>query len=188
LWQQTGLLVNGAIPLPWTLEGFREISIGGAGLGVEALWLLQWCNLVSLLVQLLPAFPLTGGRVLMVQLQKRGTWSFAAHRTARSGVVCAVALLIAGIVFDRWSLTALALVVWIASRETLLRVQSSDEFLEPAPSESKRVQRQPVSDQAEIDAILEKINRNGIKSLSIRERFKLSAATRRRRDNGGSSR
>jgi hypothetical protein len=38
------------------------------------------------------------------------------------------------------------------------------------------------ADQAELDRILEKINRTGMRSLSFMERRRLKAATRRRRD------
>ncbi len=184
---KTGRFVDGAIPMPWSLEGFRVLSLTHSGWLIETLWLLQWCNMVSLSLQLLPAFPLTGGRVLMARLQQRLSWSEAARTTAKSGVVVAVLLLVASLAFDYWMLVAAALVVWISSRETLVRAESSDAFELHAPTDRVPTPRQ-ADDKVEIDRILEKINRGGMASLSFREKWKLRAATRRRRDGGGGNR
>lgn len=183
LYLQTGRVINGAVPVPWSLEGFRELSLTGAGAGIEALWLVQWSLMVTLALGALPAFPLAGGQVLLALLAERRGWSAAAHLVARSGVVCAVGMLVAGLAFDGWTLSALALLVWIASRETMLRVDATDAVLEEPSARTTR--RVAPDDQAEIDRILEKINRDGMKSLSMRERWRLKAATRRRRDGGG---
>ena len=185
LYLQTGRLINGAVPLPWSLEGFRELSLTDAGAGVECLWLLQWSLMVTLALGALPAFPLAGGQVILALLAQRRGWSVVAHLVARSGVVCAVALLVAGLAFDGWTLSALALLVWIASRETALRVQATDALLHEPLERRPPQRRAPKDDQAELDRILEKINRDGIKSLSMRERWRLKAATRRRRDGDG---
>ena len=185
LYLQTGRVLHGAVPLPWSLEGFRELTLAGAGAGVEALWLVQWTLMVTLSLQALPAFPLAAGQVLLALVARGRGWSAAAHLVARSGVVCAVGLLVSGIAFDAWTLSALALLIWIASRETMLRVESTDALLDAPASRSVRESRAPSDDQAEIDRILEKINRDGMKSLSMRERWRLKAATRRRRDGRG---
>ena len=181
----TGRWVDGALPRPWTLEGFRELTLGGASAGLEAAWLLQWTLLVSLALQALPAFPLTGGRCLLAALEARRGWGVAAHGVARSGVVCAVTLLVAGLAFDAWTLQLLALVCWIASQETIQRVDASDGFERDRVPEVPRAGRGAADDRAELDRILEKINRGGMRSLSWRERWRLRAATRRRQDGGG---
>lgn len=181
----TGRWVDGAWPRPWTLEGFRELTLGGASAGLEATWLLQWTVLVSMALQVLPAFPLTGGRCLLATLEARRGWGQAAHLVARSGVVCAVTLLVIGLAFDAWILQLLALVCWIASHETIRRVDASDGFERDRLPEVPRVGRGAADDQAELDRILEKINRGGMRSLSWRERWRLKAATRRRRDGDG---
>ena len=185
LYYQTGRVLNGAVPLPWSLEGYRELSLTGAGTGIECLWLLQWSLMVTLALGALPAFPLTGGQVLLALLAERRGWSATAHLVARAGVVCAVALLVAGLAFDGWTMSALALLVWIASRETVVRVEATDALMQERPERIAPQRRAPSDDQAEIDRILEKINRDGMKSLSMRERWRLKAATRRRRDGGG---
>ena len=63
-----------------------------------------------------------------------------------------VLLLVAGLVWDAWTLTGLALVTWICSRETLLRVEAGDALLAPEPEVARRVRREP-DDQAELDRI-----------------------------------
>jgi hypothetical protein len=92
---------------------------------------------------------------------------------------------VAGLAFDGWTMSALALLVWIASRETVVRVEATDAVMQERPERIASQRRAPSDDQAEIDRILEKINRGGMKSLSMRERWRLKAATRRRRDEGG---
>lgn len=173
-----------AVPAPWTLEGFGELSLGGAGALVESLWLLQWATLVSLCLQALPAFPLPAGRAWAAWLRVRVGWSRATRRVARGGVVVAVLVLVAGLVWADWIFTGLALLVWVASRETLARVEASDDMLDP-PRVEARPSRGEAREQAELDRLLEKINRQGIESLSFLERRRLRAATRRRQQGGG---
>lgn len=184
LWRLTGHVLGTALPAPWTLEGFRQISVQGVGTLVETLWLLQWTAVVFLSLSLVPAAPLAAGRVLAAVLVERMGWSNGVRRSARVGIVCAVSLLVAGLVWDAWTLTALALIAWIAARETLVRVEASDELLRE-PSERPGEARRRADDQAELDRILEKINRHGMASLSFLERRRLKAATQRRRQGDG---
>jgi Zn-dependent protease len=177
----TGEGIAAAVPTPWSLEGFRSFSLGGHGLLWEAMWLLQWTNLVTLTLQSLPAFPLTGGRVLFVVFQRRRGWSEAARLVSRLGIGVAVALLILGLATGPWILSGLAVVAWIASRETLARTHDSDAMLGEEPDRSEDRSR---ADQEEIDRILAKINARGMRSLSLLERWRLRRATRRRRHGG----
>lgn len=172
------------LPMPWTLEGFAQLSLGGAGALAEALWLLQWALIVSLCLQALPAFPLPLGRALASALAVRVGWSRGVRSVARSGVIVAVALLVAGIAWGEWTLSGLALLAWIAARETLARVDAGDEMLDEQAS-ARRADATDPREQAELDRLLEKINRHGMKSLSFLERRRLRAATRRRQGGGG---
>jgi hypothetical protein len=70
----------------------------------------------------------------------------------------------------------------VAARETLLRVQASDEWVDAPEAPARNTSP---DDQAELDRILEKINRQGMGSLSFLERRRLKAATRRRQQGGG---
>lgn len=170
-----------AVPAPWSLEGFRSFSLAGHGLLWEALWLLQWTNLATLLLQTLPAFPLTGGRMLFTVLERRRGWSDAARLVSRLGIGVAVALLILGLAVGPWILSGLAVVAWIASRETLTRTHDTDAMLSEEPDRSEARSQ---AEQAEIDRILTKINPHGMRSLSLLERWRLRRATRRRRHGG----
>jgi Zn-dependent protease len=188
---ETGRWIDGGVPVPWSLDGFRELSLQGIGVGWEVLWLLQWWNLVSLLLQLPPALPLTGGRFLMTWLEPRLGWSEAVRVTARAGIGSAVAMLVLGLAAGLWTLTVLALVLWISSRETIDRVEASDAFAGPIQPPEPRADLRPdkdTLDQAELDRILAKIKASGIESLGWRERRLLKAATRRRQGGDGGSR
>jgi hypothetical protein len=93
-------------------------------------------------------------------------------------------MLVAGLAFGAWTLTFASLLLWSAARETLVRVRDSDGFQEPpAVTPARKVSE--AEDQAELDRILEKINRSGMESLSFRERRRLKSATRRRREGEG---
>jgi hypothetical protein len=174
-----------AIPEPWTWDGYARLSMGAAGVLVEVLFLVQWTVVVMLALNLLPAFPLDAGRALASRFVARLGWSAGLARASRLGTACSVAMLIAGLASSAWTLTFASLMLWIAARETLLRVADSDAW-SASPARQADVRR-PVDagDQAELDRILEKINRHGMGSLSFLERRRLRAATRRRRDGGG---
>lgn len=172
------------VPSPWSLEGFVQLSLGGAGALAEALWLLQWATIVSLCLQALPAFPMPAGRATAAWLRGRVGWSQGTRRVARLGVFVAVVALVAGLVWGHWIFTGLAIVVWIASRETLMRVEASDDCM-GSPEPLSRSARPDPKEQAELDRLLEKINRHGMQSLSFLERRRLRAATRRRQQGDG---
>ncbi len=178
----TGRVLGVAIPSPWTLEEFRALSLQGNGTLVETLWLLQWASVLFLGLGLVPAAPLPAGRLLAAWMSRRMGWSAGVRRSARVGLVCAVLLLVAGLVWDAWTLTALALLAWVAVHETLTRVEEGDEMLDMASAPESAA---AADDQAELDRILEKINRHGLASLSFLERRRLKAATRRRRQGDG---
>lgn len=176
----TGRWVDGAVPRPWSLDGFRVLAMSGDGFVWECAWLLQWWNMVSLALQSVPALPLTGGRMLVAWLEPSRGWSGSVRTTARAGVGSAVVLLVLGLASGAWALSVLALVLWIAARETLDRVQATDDHLENGTFDAR--DDRPATDPAELDRILAKIKARGIESLGWRERRLLKAATRRRRD------
>jgi hypothetical protein len=184
---ETGRWIDGGFPVPWSLEGFREFSLRGPGGLWEALWLLQWWNTVSLLLQMLPAFPLTGGRCLMAWLEPHRGWSESVRVTARAGIGSAVGVLVVGLAAGLWPLTVLALVLWLSARETLDRVDTGD-FLQADPAPADPEAEPPVTDQLELDRILAKIKTHGMESLNWRERRRLKAATRRRQGGDPGSR
>ena len=179
-----GDLWGTTIPAPWTLDGFGPLTVAHPGALVETLFLLQWTVLVVLSLNLLPAFPLASGRALASRWVSALGWSAGLVRASRVGTACAVAVFVAGLAFGSWTLTLLSLLLWISARETLLRVAAGDGFLS-APDRPEPPRARDASDQAEIDRILEKINRLGMGSLSFLERRRLRAATRRRQEGDG---
>ncbi|MFZ4721764.1 MAG: DUF6576 domain-containing protein [Phycisphaerales bacterium] len=173
-----------AIPEPWSWDGFARLSLAEAGLITETLFLFQWTVVVMVALNLVPAFPLAAGRALAARWIVAEGWSVGLIRAARLGTACSVAMLVAGLAFGAWTLTFASLLLWSAARETLVRVRDSDGFQEPpAVTPARKVSE--AEDQAELDRILEKINRSGMESLSFRERRRLKSATRRRREGEG---
>jgi CBS domain-containing protein len=61
-----------------------------------------WFNLVIAGFNLLPAFPLDGGRVFRALLERRHDLLTATHMAVRVGHAVAVALVVVGIFFDLW--------------------------------------------------------------------------------------
>lgn len=184
LWWRLGGAVDAAFPVPWNLDGFTRISLDGASPLDEALALVQWTLSVMLALNLVPAFPLAAGRALAARWIALRGWSAGLARAARLGTACAVALFIVGLGFATWTITLLALLLWAASRETIVRVADADGAYEPATAAHEEPRVDP-AEQAELDRILEKINRHGMDSLNFLERRRLKAATRRRREGGG---
>lgn len=63
---------------------------------------LFWVNLTIGAFNLLPAFPLDGGRVLRALLQRRMGLEAATHRAARLGRIVAVTLVVVGVLVNLW--------------------------------------------------------------------------------------
>ncbi|WP_299694702.1 site-2 protease family protein [uncultured Tateyamaria sp.] len=81
----------------WSLAGFGTLTLG-SGPVVEVLRYLALINLVLALFNMLPAFPLDGGRILRAWLWHRNDDMLAATETAaRSGTVLAYGLIILGV-------------------------------------------------------------------------------------------
>jgi Zn-dependent protease len=65
---------------------------------------LAWFNLIVGAFNLLPAFPLDGGRVLRAALERHRDLEAATHTAARLGRALALTLMLAGALFDLWLL------------------------------------------------------------------------------------
>src|SRR5262245_54168882 len=76
-------------------------------------------NVVLCLFNLLPAFPMDGGRVLRALLSIRMTRLRATQLAVKVGTVVAICLLIAGIVSLNFGLIAVAVVVWLLGQAEL---------------------------------------------------------------------
>jgi Zn-dependent protease len=104
------------------LAGAAALALGQALVPVDLLsgWLLvrlAWLNLILGLFNLLPAFPLDGGRVLRALLERDRSLEAATRAATRVGHAFAWALMITGFLFDVWLLLIGLFVYFGASAE-----------------------------------------------------------------------
>ncbi|MCU0303406.1 MAG: site-2 protease family protein [Thermoanaerobaculales bacterium] len=96
---------------------------GGAAAGMSGgLWsrlvgMLLWANLILAFFNLLPAFPLDGGRILRGLLTLRLGWIRATVWAGSIGQVAAALLLLLGVIFDPWLILAGILILPAANAE-----------------------------------------------------------------------
>jgi len=83
---------------------------------------LAWLNLILGGFNLLPAFPLDGGRVFRALLERRLDLETATRRAARVGRALAVALAVVGILVDVWLVLIAVFVYFGASAEEVATV------------------------------------------------------------------
>ncbi len=89
----------------------------GDSFGLRMLSLLFWTNLILAGFNLLPAFPLDGGRILRGLLTTRFGWARATVWAASIGQVAAVLLILIGLMQDFWLVLAGLLVLPAANAE-----------------------------------------------------------------------
>jgi Zn-dependent protease/CBS domain-containing protein len=107
--------------------------------GPEFLGLVSGVNLVLGVFNLLPAFPLDGGRVLRAGLAHKLGAARATVIAARIGRVLAIAMVVFGVMNERWGLTVIGVFVFIAARKEerqsrlreVLRSQRVSDWMEP---------------------------------------------------------
>ena len=75
---------------------------------------LFWFNIIVAAFNLLPAFPLDGGRVLRALLERRYDLERATRVAARCGRIIAIVLIVAGVFFDFW-LTIIGVFVYFGA-------------------------------------------------------------------------
>jgi len=96
--------------LPWVSDGsLMELFVAR----------LFWANVVLFVFNLLPAFPMDGGRVLRALLATRMPRLRATEVAVKVGTVVAIGLLVAGIAWASVNLIAIAVVVWLLSQAEL---------------------------------------------------------------------
>jgi Zn-dependent protease len=199
----TGRWWGVAVPNPLTFAGLADPEVANSWPRM-ALFVLNTISLVLLLFNLLPIFPLDGGRVLQALLWPRLGYVGSMRISVRAGYIGAIVLGIFGVVQGMWMLVAIALfggiTCYMTSRQLAMSEQvmgfesdlyaaglDGDENLpEPrhevrARRRDEREARRKAAEAEELDRILTKIKDTGLDSLSRRERRILETETERKR-------
>jgi len=175
---------------------------------LTALYFLNALSLVLLLFNLLPMFPLDGGRLLQAAMWPRFGYANSMRIAVRIGFIGAVLLGVFGAVTSRWILVGIAifggLTCWMTIRQleyssSMLGFES-DEYLAGGLDDSEeeretRADRRRAKEEerlqreaAEVDRILAKIKDSGMESLSRSEKKLLQRVTERGKGNSSSPR
>jgi hypothetical protein len=167
-----------------------------------------------LLFNLIPMFPLDGGRILQALCWKRMGYTRSMRLALRVGMIGAMLIGLAALMTDAMMLLVIALFGGVTCFASLKQLDQERDFLgfDPDPAELAAMEDeleeeeivQPlraakpakasvapsVASESEIDRILAKIGKSGIDSLSAKERITLQKATDEKRgggDNGSKS-
>jgi len=201
----TGQWLGVALPNP--LDPFAAAGNLGISqsLALQALVIIHASSLVLLLFNLLPMFPLDGGRILQTLLWPRIGYRRSMVFSVRAGFVGAIALAVFGAVMNEWMLIGVAVFGLATCYITLKQLEWTDAMLEDesdsyvltthggddpsdAPQKPRRAERQAEKqaqrekdDADEVDRILKKIAESGLDSLSRAERALLQRETDRKR-------
>lgn len=190
-----------ALPNPFSLSGLHDQAVSSS-LWLTALFLLHWVSLALLLFNLLPMFPLDGGRLIQALLWARIGYVPATRLAVRAGYVGAIILFIFGAVMGLFMLCGVAIFGGIVCYTTNRQLDFTEEFMgdeemagftlaDDTPAQRRRAEREAakiagaVEAEAlrarEVDRILAKIQERGVGSLNWREKRFLRRETRRKR-------
>lgn len=195
--------------VPW-----NPFRIGASAIYLNSEW--QWWVLytfglsyIMLLFNLLPIYPLDGGRMLQAILWPRTGLNRAMQIATTAGMIGAVALGMLGIVTQNFSIIGIAIFGYFTcfnERRLLAAGLINDERtygydMTGGYAESRRSRgwlarwrdkqrarrldderRQEAAESAEVDRILQKVHQQGLQSLTRAEKKTLENATNRRRD------
>ncbi len=176
-----------------------SVPLGAIGKwGIVGLWLAYYTNLILLAFNVLcPVFPLDGGRILQCLLWKRMGFERSMDIATRVGLVGAGVLFVLGMVGSQTTLMAIALfggmTCWIERKRLAFMGDAGGFAMAGMASASDRRERTAFEKaakkqaaerearariQREVDQILEKISREGMGSLTKKERQTLEQASR----------
>jgi Zn-dependent protease len=187
----TGRWWGVAVPNPFDFGGLYEV---GPSWPLMALYIAAHLNLVLLLFNLLPIFPLDGGRIAQALLWPKLGYARSMRYAVRVGYGGAVGLLIAGLALQMWMLAGIAIFGGITCWITHKQLQFTEDVLgfgppdapESPPSRrrqrrAERRARQEAEEQRRVDAILHKIHESGLQSLTRPEKRLLHRTTQQKR-------
>jgi len=165
--------------------GEIQLRNGSTPWWLVAAWSLYAVNIMVLLANLIPMFPLDGGRILQAMLWKSRGYARSVWIAVHVGLVCAVGLVFVGATMaDGKVLLAIGIfggLVCMAERRKLQFLKYAEMvpgFSTDEPADSVVVEPEPETlDSVEVDRVLAKISAEGIGSLSRSERSLLKRAT-----------
>jgi hypothetical protein len=181
-----------AVPVPWSMRGLEALAADRLW---STLWLVHWTNVSMLAATLIPAHPFAGGRIAESALEPWLGRDGALRATLVLGMLTGITLLIAGLAFG--SLLAIlcgatAVTLGMSGGRSiglrpgmaglgLWTMVASDASAAKRTRAAVRKAGQARDDDAAIDAILDKVARSGMGSLTRQERAVLARTTARRR-------
>ena len=201
----TGQWWEVAVPNPFRLT---SAVVHAEGVSPWLLMILFWINALSfvlLLFNLLPIFPLDGGRIVQSLLWRKMGYARSMRFAVRTGFFGAVALGVLGFVMSNMTLVLIAVFGGLTCYVTSRQLKFTEEFMgydsgdysaslygkeedEPKPAKPTRSKRQAERKaQAErdemqrVDHILEKIAQSGMDNLTGAEKRLLRRTTRRKK-------
>ena len=130
----TGRWLGVALPSPFTLGGISSVIESRA---MIALFLLNWLSLVLLLFNLLPIYPMDGGRLLQAILWPRLGYVASMRFTVRVGYVGAVGLGLFGIVTSNWMLQSLAILGGLTCWQTMRSLEFTEDAMGPSGADDR---------------------------------------------------
>lgn len=203
----TGAWWGVAIPNPFNLWGglYHEQV---ASIALQLLYLVNAISFLLLLFNMLPIFPLDGGRLLQALLWPSMGYTGSMRLSTRVGLIGAVVLLVVGFIIYNLLLIAIAVFGIVTCWMTSKQVEFSEQFIAEGVDDyalgylddqdyrdddtktrlsrkERREEKQRKAKEEEskqIDSILEKIADRGIDSLSMRERRILKRVSERKRN------
>jgi len=172
------------LPNPFSDAGFYGLESDWVS---ALIWLLGWTASMMLLVSVLPFHPMAGGRILESLLETRLDSRGARERTLWLGtglalLGCVIALALNSLLM----LLACGIGLAVSSRggrlmRLGLEMQEASDWHDDSEAHQARRSAQREAEDRRLDALLAKIAKGGMGSLSWRERRFLRSATRRKR-------